>query len=437
MSARSLARSRLVQNQPADRLRSQPAASSACDALGRTRAEQREVVLGQRELLGGGRQVRAQDVRVVGVEHRRLDRGAEQRLGVVHQEGVERIVARDEDADRVAARAAGAAELLLQCGPGAGEADADDRVEPGDVDAELERVGAGQAQQVTVAQTLLELAALLGQVAAAIGRDPRHQLGVDLGEPALCGRRHRLGATAGAYERQGADLADHQIGEQLAGLGVGRPAYDSSVASPLTGSRPGRSGGSHSAIVWAACGDASSVTGTTSSPVSRPANTSGSATVADDSTNDGLGAVVGADASQPSQDVRDVCAEDAAVVVALVDHDVADAAEHPSPPSVRRKDRVVQGVGVGQQVVGVVARPGALLAGVVAVDRGRPGELRGAGEAAQLVGRERLGRREVEDASAAGCPRSALPLRPSASPVSAGAWKASDLPDAVPVAITT
>ena len=116
--------------------------------------------------------MRPEHVGVVRVEDGGLDRCAEQRLGVVDQVGVERVVAGDQHAEGVLAAAPGPADLLPQRRAGAREAGHQHGVEPGDVDAELEGVGGGQPEQPPAAQRLLERAALLGQVAAAVGRDP-------------------------------------------------------------------------------------------------------------------------------------------------------------------------------------------------------------------------------------------------------------------------
>jgi hypothetical protein len=61
----------------------------------------------------------------------------------------------------------------------------------------------------------------------------------------------------------------------------------------------------------------------------------------------------------------------------------------------------VQHVGVGQDVVGLLPHPGALLEGRVAVEGGRPhlGDAQ-LTQSAQLVGGQRLGRREIEDGAA-------------------------------------
>jgi hypothetical protein len=56
--------------------------------------------------------MRCEHVRIVGVKHRGLDRMLEQGLRVVHQVGVEWVVARDEHRDRRAPGPARAPGLL-------------------------------------------------------------------------------------------------------------------------------------------------------------------------------------------------------------------------------------------------------------------------------------------------------------------------------------
>ena len=167
------------------------------------------------------------------------------------------------------------------------------------------------------------------------------------------------------------------------------------------------SGGSHSTSDTSPRGESSPVIASTSSPVSRPAATSGSATVAEASTNVGRRAVQRADPPQPAQHVRDVGAEHAAVVVALVDDDVLQRAEERRPARVPGQQRAVQHVGVGEDVLGVVARPVALLAGAVAVVGRHPDVEPEAAEPGELVLGQRLGRRQVEHRRAALAARAA------------------------------
>ena len=87
-----------------------------------------------------------QHVGVAGVEHAALHRRAEQRLRVVHEVGVHRVVAGDEHHQGLVAGPAGPARLLPERRPRAREARHHHRVQPRDVHAQLERVGRGHAR---------------------------------------------------------------------------------------------------------------------------------------------------------------------------------------------------------------------------------------------------------------------------------------------------
>ena len=101
--------------------------------------------------MGGAQQVLGVDLGAVRVEDRRLDRPAEELVGVAAEELVERVLAGDVDR-QAAAAAAGAAPHLAQARDRAGEGDADRGVELADVDPELERVGRDDAEQLAVGQ---------------------------------------------------------------------------------------------------------------------------------------------------------------------------------------------------------------------------------------------------------------------------------------------
>ena len=106
------------------------------------------VALGHRQLGSGADELRAQYVGVGRVEHAPLHRGAEQRVRVVHEVGVHRIVPRHEHNERLVARPTGPSGLLPERRPGTREARHHHRVEAGDVHAELERVGGRHAEQL-------------------------------------------------------------------------------------------------------------------------------------------------------------------------------------------------------------------------------------------------------------------------------------------------
>jgi hypothetical protein len=118
-------------------------------------------------------------------------------------------------------------------------------------------------------------------------------------------------------------------------------------------------------------------------------------------------AVVGGDAPEPPQDVRDVRAEDAAVGVELVDDDVAQRREEAAPARVVRQDAGVEHVRVGDEEVGAVAELAARGRGRVAVvDAGRDArghrrrEREEPVQVAELVLAQRLGGVEEERGAA-------------------------------------
>ena len=152
--------------------------------------------------------------RVRVVEPRRLDVPREQRLGVAHEELVERVLARDQDRQAVPAPA-GTAPLLAQRRHRPGEADGDGGVELADVDPELERVGGRDAEQVALDEAALDLAPLGGRVAGAVRREPLRDLGVDpVGGEAV----HELGGAARLREADRAQAAGHEPGHEARGL---------------------------------------------------------------------------------------------------------------------------------------------------------------------------------------------------------------------------
>ena len=190
-------------------------------------------------------------------------------------------------------------------------------------------------------------------------------------------------------------------------------------------------------MVRAACGEASSVTGDDVEP-GEPAGEVGRLGHGRRRQDEHrVGAVVRADAAQPAQDVRDVRAEHAAVVVALVDHHVAQPAEQPRPPSVAPEGsssaacrgwsaRSRRGRGPRRARRGCCRRRRSPRGRAPRPDASR----RRWSAASALVGARY---RTVGDR----WPCRALPERPPASASSAGTWNTSDLPDAVPVETTT
>ena len=278
------------------------------------------------------------------------------------QVGVERVVSGDQDGEGVTGVAAGPSHLLPPGRPGPGEPCHQHGVEPRHVDPQLEGVGRGQPEQAPVAQRLLDLAALLGQVAAAVAGHPGRKRRVDLGEQTCGGRGHLLGGSPGPDEGQRPDPLADQVGQQVGGLGRRSAAHGGAV---LAGVRrearlPQRDGGLAARRVVVA--DRPHVeTGEPRRVLGRVAHGGRG------QHERRVGAVDRADPAEAAQHLGDVGAEDAAVVVALVDHHEVERPEQSRPAVVPREQRAVEHVGVGEDVLAVLAGPVALVVRRVAV----------------------------------------------------------------------
>ena len=111
------------------------------------------------------------------VDDRGFDPAREQRFRLSREELVERVLARDEHGQPAPA-ASGSPPLLPQGRDRARESDRDRAVEEADVDAELERVGRGDAEQLALDQPPLDVTSLLGGVARAVRSEPARRGGV-------------------------------------------------------------------------------------------------------------------------------------------------------------------------------------------------------------------------------------------------------------------
>ena len=338
---------------PPGRSRRWPALTSRSAVAFQPAPEVLAVARHERALVRRAEDVGGVDLLVLVVEDRVLDRAVEELVGVAAEELVERVLARD--VDRQAAPApAGAAPLLAQARDGARERDADRRVERADVDAELERVGGDDAEQLAVDQLALELAPLLRGVARAVGRDALGELGMaEVVERELRELRHQLDRLARLHEDDRARALHDQLGEQVGGLGEHRAAG----AELLVGDRrvPHRDRAlGHRGAVALDHGEVLEA-GQALGQLARVADRGGG------HEDPRLGAVGAGDAAQAAQDVADVGAEDAAVDVRLVDHDDREVGEEVRPRGVVREDPEVEHVGVGEDDVGVAADRGALL----------------------------------------------------------------------------
>ena len=105
-----------------------------------------------------------------------LHRAVEELVGVAAEELVERVVAGHVHREARCCGGPARPHIWRRLRDGARERHADRGVEVADVDAELERVGGHDGQQVALGQPPLDLAPLRRRVAGAVGRDPLGQV---------------------------------------------------------------------------------------------------------------------------------------------------------------------------------------------------------------------------------------------------------------------
>ena len=138
-------RARAAPRQPAGRAHQLAGRDELLGGVEGARAEHRIVPGHERQLVGGGAQVADADLGVRRIQDRRLVGAPQEGVGVVDEVAIERVGARHEQREALAA-APGAAPLLAQARDRAGEADRERAVEQADVDAELERLGRDHAE---------------------------------------------------------------------------------------------------------------------------------------------------------------------------------------------------------------------------------------------------------------------------------------------------
>ena len=107
------------------------------------------------------------------------------------------------------------AGLLPQAGDDARVAHQHRRIQVADVDAQLQRRGCGYPQQApALAQAALDLPALFGAVAGAVGADAAGQFGRFVLQDAPGVEQNELGHAAGAGEGDGADAGLYEPGKE-------------------------------------------------------------------------------------------------------------------------------------------------------------------------------------------------------------------------------
>ena len=293
------------------------------------------------------------DLLVGVVEDRRLDRPLEELLRVAAEELVERVLAGDVDREPAPAPPRPAPHLP-QAGDGAGEGDADRRVELADVDPQLQRVGRDHRQQLAAAQPRLDLAPLLRRVAAAVGGDPLRQLRLAAALEVFAGEALDQLDPAPAFEEADRPhpLGD-QLGQQVGRLREGRAPRPGRLVDQRRVPHRHLAPGPRRAVV-------------VDQLERRPDQPLGQLDRVGDRRRGEqearLRAVGARHPAQPPQHVGDVGAEDAAVGVGLVDDDPVEVGEEVAPALVVGQQADVEHVGVGEDEVVAAADRRPLLA---------------------------------------------------------------------------
>jgi len=344
----------------------------------------------QRPLIGRRHEVGARDVWVVEVDDRLLDGAREQSLGLAHEVLVERVLAGDEHGPAVPGPA-GPAPALQQAGDGAGEAGDEAEIERADIDAELERRRCDDAVELVAEELALDLATLLRCVAGAVGLDAVGGAGVAVLEPAPRSGVDQLGGLARGSEADQTRAVEDRLGDHVARLGQRAPPRAHVGVHERRVPEDGCALGVRRAVLRD-CAERQ-----TDKLLGERLRV-GDRRRGEDELR--VRAVRVAEAAQAAHDLGDVRAEDAAVHVRLVEHDVPQAVDELGPALVVGQDADVQHVGVGEHDRGAGADLGALVLWRVAVvDRRHHAAQPQRAQLARLVLRQRLGGVEVERAT--------------------------------------
>ncbi|MCW0466126.1 hypothetical protein NB705_003199 [Xanthomonas sacchari] len=365
-------------------------------ALGQRLQEHRRVHRAERlagdegQLERGAADVVEQDQRLVRGDTGVFRRGIGEEVRVPHHVLVQRLRTGHQHAQRRLLATSGAAEALPGGGDAAGVAVEHHHVQRADVHAQFQRRGGDDAVDAAGAHRPLGLAALAGQVAAAVGADTRRLARVVV-EDVL--------QVLGQHLHHQPRLREHQGLEP----GLDRDARDAVALRARRGAQAQvgvdhrRVPQQHVLVAAGRAGVGDRVHTLLDQRLGVSARVADGGRAQDELRRD---AVERADALEPAQHVGDVAAEHAAVGVDLVDHHIAQVLEELRPLGVMRQDRLVQHVRVADHDVAVQADRLARIAGGVAVEgEGLHPEVAGTVEVQQLghlVLRQRLGREQVQ-----------------------------------------
>ena len=338
-------------------------------------------------------QVVDENLQVVRIDVGVLGRALEEVLRMLDDVLIERRRGRDEHADRGIAPAPGAARALPSGGEGTRVAGEHHGIERADVDAEFQCVGRNDAEDLSVPQLPLDFPPLSGQVAAAVPANGRFAARLPAERFLQVARENLRGQAVVGEDECLSTALQKRLRHASRFVDVAPPDAELLVHHrrvvedeiPLSAGR--------AILVDQRELFFDKVLGEFQRIGDR-------CRAADDAR---LRTVERGDSLEPSQDVREMASEHAAIGVQFVDDDVSQVLEVPCPASVMRQDAGVQHVGIAQHHVGAATNCPSCVRRRVAVIRERPhvgaeGIAEGV-EFLQLVHGQGLGREEVQGAS--------------------------------------
>ena len=168
----------------------------------------------------GAGQVSRKNVRVVWRDEGVLGTAVQQCVRMAHQILIERVIARDQDGERLLVAAAGPSRLLPCAGDAARIADQHRGVESSHVNAQFQRVCRRNAQQPAIEKLPFNLPTLGWQISGAVRLDPLAKRRRGLGQRATNISRDQLGGLSRTREDDVSNAGPHQRRLQESGLPV-------------------------------------------------------------------------------------------------------------------------------------------------------------------------------------------------------------------------
>src|SRR5467141_3506929 len=269
-----------------------------------------------------------EDFQIVWLDEGVLRRVAEEIVGMAHDELIERRGGSHQHGARASAAAASAPSALPGDGDGAWIAGHDDGIEGADINAELKRARRNNSTDFSIAEATFDFAALIRQVAAAVSANGfrfSRQPGIRL----LQIGKENLRVQARVREDHGLQIVFQEF------LRHARSFVDIAAADAERAIHDGRIVENESFLCGGRAVGIEDFDFGFEKAGSEVAGIGNGCRATDELR---IAAVEASDAAKAAQHVAQVAAEDAAVGVQFVDHDVTEVFEEARPASMVRQD---------------------------------------------------------------------------------------------------